>query len=111
MIVCQYCGDEIFIFNKAPSGFELSEYGEGWATDITGDIVEDFICFAREATDDCPDGMPHEPLELKTTLVKYTFAVDVKNPNDHDEVIQAVEEYVNSVGFAFDSPDSIEIAG
>lgn len=52
---CRYCKQEVFVFDKPP---EFAP--EGWATDETGDPVEDFICPARESSGRFPDGKPHE---------------------------------------------------
>jgi hypothetical protein len=57
---CIRCGQVVALFDKAPSWAKVNGGGQGWATDLTGDPVEGFICPARETSARFPDGKPHE---------------------------------------------------
>ncbi len=58
----------IYLFDKAPILKHVESEAPiligtdaGWATDRSGDIVEDFICPGREASGRWPHGRPHKP--------------------------------------------------
>lgn len=39
----------------------------------------------------------------------YVFVVDVEDPDDADEIIDAAKEYVHDVKGALDSPDTVDV--
>lgn len=60
--ICLHCGQVIHVFDKAPGQY-ADENRQGWATDRSGDVLEDFICPRRESSGRWPHGKPHEPKE------------------------------------------------
>lgn len=88
---CVHCNSSVSRFDKAP------KWSDGWATDITGDIEEDFICPARQTTGRHPDGKPHEVASISI------------EPQNVAVVVKTYDEWLASEALEDEVPVEIEV--
>lgn len=95
MSTCKHCGASIHLFDKAPFALMATDNGQGWATDESGDPVEDFVCPVREASGRYPDGKPHEPLgDLWPVIEDILGSIKLAQESGDPDIYTTVRDYV-----------------